>query len=256
MRTSIAMALALAATALGGCASAHELARPAGIARSGLINDPKTVSRLEKSLTDRDIARMLDVDVRAKLPTTVAVARLESRCRGYQPYLATVDAEELNAWRTCLAGVEHVRGVHPVSPLTHAQADRPTLHSLRVAAAKLNCELLLVYLQADSSVDNFNDAAALYWTFVGLWVVPGNVYEHRTVMQALLVDCRTGVVLGTATGDSHQKQVYAAAYEKIAKGKLSARAPAEALADLHKASRDLLTRTVRAAQARPPRRSG
>ena len=248
MKNSTAILLALAAAALGGCASAHELAQPLGIARSGLINDPKLVSSLEKSMTDKDIARMLDVDVRAKLPTAVAVARLESQCRGYQPHLATVDAEELNAWQKAFAEVEHIQGVHPISPLTHAQPDRPTLHSLRVAAARLNCELLLVYLQADSSVDNFNDAAALYWTFIGLWLVPGSVYEHRTVMQAVLVDCRTGMILGTATGDSHQKQSYAAAYEKITKGKLSTRAPAEAMADLQKASRALLARTVRAAR--------
>ncbi len=240
----------LLAVSAGGCASSHELSAPVGLARSGLINDPAKVSQLEKSVTDGDIATMLDLDVRAKLPTSIAVARLESHCSGYQPFLATVDAEELASWKKAFAGEELIRGVQPISALTTGDIEKPSLHTLRVAAAKLNCELLLVYLKSDSSVDNFNDAAALYWTLIGLWTVPGNVYEHRTVMQAVLIDCRTGSILGTATGDSHQKQAYAAAYEQITKAKLSAKAPVEAMADLQKGCRSLVSQAVQSAQAR------
>ena len=55
--------------------------------------------------------------------------------------------------------------------------------------------------------------------------MPGSVYEHQTVMQAILVDCRTGAILGTATGDSHLKENYAAAYEDITVGRLSQQGP-------------------------------
>ena len=48
------------------------------------------------------------------------------------------------------------------------------LHALRVAAARLHCELLLVYMQADTQADHFNDASVLYWSIVGLWLAPGN----------------------------------------------------------------------------------
>ncbi len=239
----------LAAGTLGGCATCHELAAPMTLAGSGLINDPAQVSRLEKAMTDEDIADLLDVDVRAKLPTAVAIARLASACSGYQPALATIDAEELTGWEKAVAGREHVRGVHPVTPLSHG-GGTPSLHSLRVAAAKLNCELLLVYLQSDRAVDNFNEAAVLYWTVLGLWLVPGSVCEHRTVMQAVLLDCRTGMILGTATGDCHLKKAYPAAFQDVQEGRLSRKAPAEALADLQKGFERLLARTVQAALAK------
>lgn len=241
--------LLLAASTLCGCGTHYELRAPLTLAESGLTSDPARAGQLEQAMTDSGIADLLDVDIRAKLPAAVAIARLESLCSGYQPALVTVDAEELTGWEKAVADQQHIRGVHPITPLVHG-SNRPTLHSLRVAAAKLKCELLLVYLQADSSVDNFNDAAALYWTLVGLWLVPGNVYEHTTVMQAVLLDCRTGAILGTATGDSHQKQAYAAAYKDIVRDKLTRKAPAQALADLQKGFEKLIGRTVQSALAR------
>lgn len=246
MRTTLVSLLLVAGFACG-CASAKGLTQPYPNL-APVINDPNQASRLEKAMTDGDIADLLNVDVHAKLPTSIAVARVESQCRGYQPALATIDAEEMNAWEKAVAGQARITGVHAVTPMLH-EADRPTLHSLRVAAARLNCELLLVYLQADSEVDNFNEAAALYWTFVGLWLAPGNTGEHRTVMQAVLVDCRTGVILGTAMGDSHQKRIYAAAYKDIHAAGLSKTAAEKAMADLQKSVGELVPKVVRAAVA-------
>ncbi|KPK85103.1 MAG: hypothetical protein AMJ81_04170 [Phycisphaerae bacterium SM23_33] len=221
--------------AVAGCATHSPLAMVAAdLRQSGVITDPKQVSQLERALTDSDIANLLDAGVRAKLPTAVAVARLETAGTGCQPALATIDAEELAGWTKAVQQQRLITGVHPVSPLVHKES-RPTLHSLRVAAARMNCELLLVYLQADSSVDNYNDAAALYWTLLGLWLVPGNVCEHRTVMQAVLADCRTGMILGTATGDAHRQQAYPLAFQDTQQRALAKQAAAEALTDVQEA---------------------
>lgn len=221
--------------ALAGCSTHHPLALVAAdLRKSGVITDPKQVSQLERALTDSDIANLLDAGVRAKLPTAVAVARLEAAGAGSRPDLATIDAEELAGWTKAVQQQRLITGVHPISPLVHKEA-RPTLHSLRVAAAKMNCELLLVYLQADSSVDNYNDAAALYWTLLGLWLVPGNVCEHRTVMQAVLADCRTGMILGTATGDAHQQRAYPLAFQDTRQRSLAKQAATEALSDVQEA---------------------
>ena len=113
----------------------------------------------------------------------------------------------------------------------------------------MGCELLLVYLQSDSTVDNFNEAAALYWTFVGLWLVPGNVVEQKTVAQALLVDCRTGAILGTATGGCHLKRICPAALKQIQKDKLAQRTPRKALTNLQTDCKRLLKNVVDAAVA-------
>lgn len=237
--------LMLATAIFQGCASNCTMAPARKWGEMGLTKDPEQISQLEKSMTDKDIARMLDVKVSSKLPTTLAVAKLAC---GYQPYLDTIDAEELKRWSETIRPLPEIRGICPLTTVAHPQ-EEPTLHSLRTAAARMNCELLLVYLQQDNTVDNYNDAAALYWTFVGLWVVPGNVYEHRTVMQAALIDCRTGMILGTATGDCHKKQTCAAAYKGIYRDKFSVESPTEAFADLLKGSERMLAGVVAAARS-------
>jgi len=121
----------------------------------------------------------------------------------------------------------------------------------------MHCELLLVYMRGDSSVENYNDAAVLYWTLVGLWLVPGHTLEHKTVMQAMLVDCRTGMILGTATGSAYEKRNCTAAAIDIHRAKLASAVPAAAMTDLHDGVRDLLRDVVKyaAAQNSPPARS-
>ena len=245
--TWLAVGIFIAMTAaVSGCGSHYALAEPvADIARTGLVRDRKQLSRLEKAATDGEIANMLDLDVKAKVPTTLAIAKLDSHCWGYQPTLKRLDAKELEAWERIASKHHQIRGIQPVSNLAFDNSLRAadsalTLRTLRVAAAKLHCELLLVYMQGDSAVDNFNDAAALYWTFAGLWLVPGDTLEHKTVLQAIVVDCRTGMILGTATGDSHKKTICPAMFSGIHRDKLARQAPVEALADLQKGCDRLL----------------
>ena len=237
--------LLIATSSLGGCATRYQMAAPtADLAGTGLINDPAQVSKLEKAITDGDIAKLLDADVRAKLPTGVAVAKISNYLG-----LTTLDTEELQTWENVIGIQSHISGVHPISAAM-LLGQKLTLQSLRTTAARMNCELLLVYLQGDSSVDNFNDAAALYWTFIGLWTVPGNVIEHRTVMQAILVDCRTGMILGTATGDAHEKRSCPAAFAAIRRDELAKLVPVKALTDLQKGVGKLLKRVVETAVAK------
>jgi len=222
------------AVTLGGCGSHHQLTQPrASLAHGGFLQDRAQVERLERSVTDGDIARLLDADVRAKLPTKLAVAKVG--CGYRAACVAPIGAEELNEWEQIIARHQRLFGVQPVSPtllLAAPDPDEITLRDLREAAARTQCELLLVYTEEMAAVENYNDAAALYWTFVGLWLVPGNVLEQKTAMQAILVDCRTGMVLGTATGDAHGKKTTPAAYAGIARDRLSQDVPRDARKDL------------------------
>jgi len=241
--------LLLLAAATGGCASHHAFVEPvADMLRAGVVEDPQQISRLEKAMTDRDIANLLDAGVRAKLPSAVALAKLTSECSGFQPRLEPLDANELAAWETCVEGQPMIRGVRPVSVLSHSSG-KPTLHSLRVAGARMGCELVLVYLQSDSTVDNPNDAAVLYWTLLGLWTAPGNTLEHKTVMQAVLLDSRTGMILGTSTGDAYAKRDYPAAFAEQRRAELARDVPAAALADLQTGTQRLLKQVVEVAVA-------
>ena len=243
MRSSLSL-LALAVL-VSGCASHQEMREPRSLLQSGLINDSKEAARLEQKLTDKDIAALLDADIRAKVPTKLALAAVSDG------YLSAIGAEELQRWEAIVQGVPYIEGVMPVTSLSIGSTD-PKLHDLRTAAAGMGCELLLLYHVSDSSVDNYTDAAALYWTFVGLWLVPGNLYEHRTVMQAIIVDCRTGVILGTATGDSHLSAACPAAYGEVQEGKLAQEARQKAMDDLLKACKPVLKAIV--SKAAQPRR--
>jgi len=239
------MLLTLTTIALlaAGCSTHYQLAAPvADLSRSGVVEDAAQAAKLRRAATDGEIANLLDLDIRAKLPTTLAVAKIASRCHGYQPRLERITAEELQLWERSAGNVRGIHGVQPVSNLAAGTTGEPdlSLRTLRVAAARLHCELLLVYMQGDSEVENFNDAAVLYWTFAGLWLVPGTTLEHRTVCQAILVDCRTGVILGTATGDARQNALTTAAAVDIHRAKLASSVPAAALSDLREAVRPLL----------------
>lgn len=264
--TTLATLLVLAAALAGGCATRHTMASPVpSFAEAGLVTDPKQVGELEKAMTDSGIAKLLEMDVRAKVPTRLALARIVKPYPRSDPELEQVSAEELAQWQGALVDGKYITGVQAVPELAvnryasearaiaEAAAGRPAelkdtmLRSLRVAAAKMRCELLLVYVQGDSEVDNFNDLAALYWTFVGMWLVPGNDLEHRTVMQALIVDCRTGAILGTATGDTHLVRVAPLALSGIPKGKMAAEAPRQTLADLQAACKRLLADIIQRA---------
>lgn len=81
---------------------------------------------------------------------------------------------------------------------------------------------------------------------MGLWLVPGNVYEQRTVMQAIVVDCRTRSILGTATGDCHQKRISPVMYGEVQQGKLRQDVPKKALTDLQEACKPLFKNLVAA----------
>ncbi len=69
-------------------------------------------------------------------------------------------------------------------------------------------------------------------------------------MQAVLVDCRTGVILGTATGDCHLKRHYAAAFEDVTIAQLSREAPRKALTDLQTGFMYTMDSVVRTATAK------
>lgn len=243
MKYAIVLLLAGMLTGCASYAAVPGMHNP--LAEANLTRDPQQLRAIERSLTDDEIAKLLDADIRARIPTSLAVAKIESQCRGYQPMLVNPPAEEMECWQKAAAGLRGIESVLPVSTLA-LETDRPTLHALRQAAARQGCELLLVYIQVDGEVSNYNDAAVLYWTFAGLWLVPGHSVEHKTVMQGLLLDCRTGMILGTASGDCHLKGIATAAAEKIKREELARQAPPQALADLQKATSAMLTRVVAA----------
>ncbi|MGC9454221.1 MAG: hypothetical protein ACP5HU_05100 [Phycisphaerae bacterium] len=225
----------LLTAAVSGCATNEKLQSPAVSLRRAGLADEQQAEHIRRRLTDGDIADWLDADIQPRLPTPLAVAKLVPA--GWdQQYpdqftLEALDDHELDGWREAVAGIEGIQEVRPM-PRMLASGSCVRLEELRHAAARMGCEMLLVYARADSHVDNFTDAAVLYWSILGLWLVPGNVGEHETVMQAVVLDTRTGMVLAAATGSHHIKKHYANAYRHNRRAEMTSEARQEALANL------------------------
>jgi hypothetical protein len=234
---TLGLSMVLWTVMAGGCGTHHALCTPrVSMKEAGLLDGCGQAATVE-FVADQGIAMMLDTPVRPHLPAAVAVARLRASYKGLFE-LVDLEAGELAAWKTLCQDVRAITKFQPVTTLLTGGAT-VSMSSLRQAAARLGCELLLIYMTAETGVDNYNDAAALYWTFVGLWVVPGDELERAVVMQAILVDTRTGAILGTASGDCRRKRVVPMAYRDIARDKLSAEVPAKALADMQSGCADL-----------------
>ena len=237
-----------------GCETHYAMSQPdMHPMAAALADSPDRVDQMEHAITDRDIAARLDADVRAKLPTTLAIAKINSGYSyRYSAGLQTIGAEELNSWEKVVASEPLITGVQPILPIAMKQAkegEPTTLRALRDAAARQNCELLLVYLQDDTDLENSNNASILYWTIVGLWVVPGTDVEHRTVTQAVLVDTRTGSILGSATGEDRDKRTRPAALSDVNDEKLRQKTAENSLKDLQKGCAKLLRDVVAASRA-------
>jgi hypothetical protein len=112
---------------------------------------------------------------------------------------------------------------------------RPTLKDQRDAAALLHAPLLLVYMQTDDAEDGYNELAMAYWTIVGLFTVPGNSVGHFSVCQAVLVDTRSGFILGTAGGESQREERVLPGAVEIARQRTREQARAEAITRLQAA---------------------
>ena len=263
MRALLVCVMAAAAAA-GGCTTHYGLVAPTTKLRFALVEDGSgRAEQLQQALSDKEIANLLDVDARPKLPTGIAVARILADDRGEHARLGEIDAEEMAGWRKTVEGDDRITAIRPVTHLT-VPSGTLTLRNLRVAAAKMDCELLLAYLRADSSVQNRNYASILYWSVIGLSVVPGHRVEHKTVLQAALVDARTGMILATACGDSHLTRLCPWAFTDDHLARLRREAPDKALTELQQDVRKLLAKLAtpvvmddrRAVwdRARPPRR--
>ena len=239
----------LAAMCCAGCGTSSKLYAPmANVFQNGLFEEARA-RELEKKFTDQDIVDLLDLDVKAKLPTKLAIVKLQNHVYDQQFTRAEITSDELSVWKGIVDKHDAIKGISPVTDVV-LEGSGPTLHALRVAAARMRCELLLVYVQADSTVDNYNDLALLYWSVVGMWLVPGNELQHRTAMHAILIDCRTGAVLGTAIGDAQKKGLAALATREVCRNKLALSAPKAALEDLQKSVADLVEGVLEAVQKR------
>ena len=211
-----------------------------GAPYKGIVKPVTSLSKLSpelENLSDFAIDAHLKGDVQPVFPCSLAIAKLQTprTWSGYasseKAVLVVPGGDEAAAWRKLADpspdGASPIDQVHFISGLL--AESQPTLKNLRDAAALVRAPLLLVYLQADTSDSGYNDAAMAYWTFIGLFVVPGNRVGHYTACQAVLVDTRTGMVVATADGEGQREEDVLPGAVDIAEDRVEREAQAEAL---------------------------
>lgn len=196
-----------------------------------------------QSLTDASIETYLKSNVKVNYPTVVAVARLEDRSygdpwrTGYLGGAAADGWQDLKSLRDS-AGKPMINQVQFISPMLSGR--NPTLKSLRDAAALLHAPVLIAYVQMDDAKEGQNSAAMAYWSIVGLFTVPGNTVGRYSLCHALLIDTQSGVILATVQGEAKQEENVLPGAVEIARERLEAAVPAQAVADLQKNVKELM----------------
>lgn len=148
-------------------------------------------------------------------PATVAVAKVRVPYYEFaepvndipRPAIAEMDSININEkqhWCKLVgikdkAGDLLVREVRFIEPATISGL--PTLEKLRSAAKALRSDLLLIYIQQDSTNDGYNENASAYWTLVGMLIAPGHTVGSACTSQGAIVDVKTGLPL--AASESH-----------------------------------------------------
>ncbi len=222
--------ITLLASGIAGCGTSEKLVTPMVNLRLGdLSKEDRAAVAASQARTPEAITRLMDQKVAARWPARVGVARVTAS--SYCPAMA-IPTAEAEHWEA-LAGEHHgmIRSVVEI-PSMLIEDSQPELTDFRAAAARMRCDLLLLYGQADSWVTNYNRAAGLYWTVVGIWLVPGNTLEHETALQAILVDTRTGAILASAGGRARDRMVCPLGYVNIARDRLWKEVPGKAFEKL------------------------
>jgi hypothetical protein len=235
-----------------GCASQYkEVVRP--------VAQFSSLSPELEHLTDAAIETYLKANVTARFPTVLAVAKLHAPRwqEGFQAdYLRGSEAEGWQQFSSLRddSGERIISQVQLVSPMLCG--GKPTLKSLRDAAALLQAPVLLVYLQVDDAREGQNPAAMAYWTIVGLFTVPGHTVGRFSLCQALLIDTQSGFILATAQGEARQEEQVLPGAVAIARDRLEATVPPRAVADLQRNVRELVVMLVEHSRAGDSVRTG
>lgn len=233
---------------LTGCAATYRsVVRPR--------SDLGTLDPALMKFTSSDIEDAFKARPRPSFPADLAVAKVGPGSSFFQDDAArfrhgfcvrTIPGPEAEAWRKAADGVTGqprlISQVHLLSPLL--TGDAADLKRIRQAAAQLRAPLLLVYMEDATHASGYNDAAMLYWTLVGLFLVPGNSVGHYTTYNAVLLDTRTGLALATAQGEGKKEENVLPGAVSIADDRVRRTAAAEAFAGLQSELPKMLTGVV------------
>ena len=187
--TCFAAPIGCAATAPMQQAStaAHEAApRPEVLKRSYFSRDASG------SIDEAGLQSVLSTPIDLMFPARVGVVPVA------EPFSADGDVGLGTRSLASTYIAERLRGYTPFSHVSDVSTDLPNaggLEGLRAIAARYRLRYLLLVSQRFEDDTHVNGWAALYPTIIGIFVTPSVTVASRGVLQADLLDVRTGTVL-------------------------------------------------------------
>ncbi len=200
LRTGLKLGLLLGALGVAGCGMAEETAAPSSAAQA---TGPAPKPVLERSLfgreptgslTEADLQRILDARFEVDLPARIGVVALDA---AFDPETRAPVAMQSIVAKTMskkLKGSPHFSAVTDVS----TELPNPSgIEGLRTIAARYRTRYLLLTSAITEDRSHLNNWAWFYATGVGVLLAPGQTVATNGLLEATLLDVKTGTVLYT-----------------------------------------------------------
>jgi rhombotail lipoprotein len=190
-------------------------------------------------LNEGDLQTILSTAIDLQLPARVGVVPL---AEPYDPKGKVSITTRHLAARDFAAGLQGSKWYSQVSDVSTDLPNVGGIEGLRVIAARYRVRYLMLFSQRFDDATHLNGWAWTYPTVVGMFMAPGVTVESHGVVQADLLDVRTGTILFTAVEPMHVRSVQ----WMIGAGRAHREAQGEAAA---KAAKVLATRAIKETEA-------
>lgn len=197
-----AVALVSSALVLASCAASH------GFDRGALSREARSSTPLA---TDEDIAKALGARAQLGVPFSVAVyfrpVRAEDRWRVGHENRWVWSSDDKQAVLARIDSLVPSGSISKVIPIADEVAAGDDLKSIRHAAARYGADAVIV-VRGAGQVDRYNNVgSALYWTIVGLFLVPGTSADALFVASATMWDVRNEYLYASAEVEGREQVI-------------------------------------------------
>lgn len=156
------------------------------------------------SLSEGELQTILSTAIDLQLPARVGVVPL---AEPYDPKGKVAITTRHLAARDFAAGLQSSKWYSQVSDVSTDLPNVGGIEGLRVIAARYRVRYLMLFSQRFDDATHLNGWAWTYPTVVGMFMAPGVTVESHGVVQADLLDVRTGTILFTAVEPVHVRSV-------------------------------------------------
>jgi rhombotail lipoprotein len=204
MTNRACLLLSLFLTACGAQA-AHPAAAPSAAPAAAPVLTHSLYSKDSGgSLSEGDLQTILSSAIDLQLPARVGVVPL---AEPYNPKATVAITTRHLAARDFATGITGSKWYSQISDVSTDIPNVGGLEGLRVIAARYRVRYLLLFSQRFDDATHLNGWAWTYPTVIGMFLAPGVTVESQGLVQADLLDVRTGTILFTAVEPVHVKGV-------------------------------------------------